>query len=232
MRAPKSRLPRGIRFAALLAALFAGLVWFKSVWELLEVLDAAGITEALRTSTPVAASDRPFLDATIAYHEEAERSVGPMREFRALTLGALWLCSLMVLSSALRLLRPAALPRAGDRQRLARMAVAAALLRAVDGAQALALTRKLAAPFERLALVQFERTARLWELQPTPTPEQIAHWASLSVRLQEALSLGTTVLVAGVLLALGQYFGSARVREAVAQQDRALEGPRASPRDS
>jgi hypothetical protein len=218
-RPPLPTLPRGVRVAALIIAFLASLVWIKSLMDLMPLLFA----EAPPALTAPTAAAQRFLDASRVFAEEHDRVVGPMREFRALTLGALWLTCLSIVSAALRLVGPSELPREGVRRFLSRAAIFAALLRAIDGAQVLAITRKLAGPMQSLLSAYLDSSAALHEAQDY-TPQLRDQLVAIALPAGTWGAVVLTAVVSGALLALGQYFGSSRVSQAMAPQDRSLQG--------
>ncbi|MCI0571255.1 MAG: hypothetical protein L0Y66_10920 [Myxococcaceae bacterium] len=217
---PPRSLPGGIRLAAVVAAVLAGCVWLKASWELTDVL----VTERERINAPVSQAEQVLLDAATKFNGERDQVLGPSREVRALVLGALSLTCGLVLTAALLLLRPGVMPRAGLGRMLSRMAIVTALLRAADGAQSFALDRGLREAYARLAEANLDFVTRLLELSAPMPPDERAAFVARAVGISTWGGLVMTVLVAGGLLALGQFFGSTRVREAVALRDRFLEG--------
>jgi hypothetical protein len=206
-------------------ALLGGGVSYHSMYQGLEALGVEEPAAQLR-EVEAEATDAPrraYLEAARAFYEEQERVLAPVRALRVGVLALLCLFSLRVLSAALQLLRPVGLPRAGVRQQLASSAVLAALLRAADGAQALAFSRVLEEPLARVGRAQLPLLLEALQWPAAPGgPEALEQMARQGIAGYQALLVGGTVLVAGGLLWLGQYFGSAPVRAWVEAQDRTL----------
>jgi len=124
-----------------------------------------------------------------------------MKGARGVILALLAMLSSIVFVAAGRLLRGDVLPREGIRRTLAGALFVAAVLRTIDGAQTASMNQHVA-----------KATAPLLEM----TPEQV-----------EAVVVGAsgvwTLLVAGVLVLLSQYFRSEKVKQVVALQDRQIQ---------
>ena len=141
--------------------------------------------------------------------ELAHKTAEPERDFLAVLLVVLAVALSFTFVCALRVLRPGGLPREGVRKLLSASALFTAVLRTIEGAVQTALSLRVARAMSSLIG------------QPGWDDS-----ASLAVRPYLAHSLVGpsvffTVLVAGSLLLVAQYFRSARMREWAAVQDRA-----------
>lgn len=201
---PAPGLPRGVRIAALISLLFAAPLGFLSLSESLTLGQLAEHRDALTTS-PFSLVDDPALDARIAQaHYDA---LAPLRESRALVLGILSVVSAFLFVSAGRILRPDGLPLERIRRMLAGSALAAAVLRTIDGAQ-YAVVAKRMAPF----LIEVMKTQPAFQGTAAGELEAVA-W------IMPATTMVSTAFVAGSLVVLGQYFQSDSVRQAIVAQD-------------
>jgi len=154
-------------------------------------------TESLPRGTPGAEVMARFAEATL-------RAMRPDRQARAALLVILAISLMFTFVSAGRVLRPAGLPREGIRKLLCTSAVISAVLRTVDGAADAAFSLRLA----RIAA------------QLVPPGEPLAEWL-LRPPFAVGISVFRTVLVAGALAIIAQYFRSARVKAWAALQDEA-----------
>ena len=105
--------------------------------------------------------------------------------------------------SAGRVLRPAGLPREGIRRLLCGAALASAVLRTVTGGADAAFA------------LRFARVAT----QLLPAGERFPAPSGVTPMLTVGISIAQTVLVAGALAIIAQYFRSARVKAWAALQD-------------
>jgi hypothetical protein len=196
-------LPGRVRLASLLALVLAGVCGLLSAWE---GFSLSRFSE-LRQARP---AFRLAPDPALAEQLRASQMLAleQMREPRMVVLFALSLaCSLTFVAST-RLLRPAGLPREGVRRILVWALVSAAALRTIDGAQATVVAQRAAEVLRR-------------EL-PLPPGIEGATAERLRGMLAPAALVGTllqTVLVAGTLIVLSQYFRSPGVRQWVEQAD-------------
>ncbi len=175
----------------------------------------SGISGAASVSEAFALSDRwsarteaiprgtPAADLFVRLSEANARAMRPDRQARAALLIVLAISLFFTFVSAGRVLRPAGLPREGIRRLLCGAAVVSAVLRTVDGAADAAFALR----FTRLAtqlVPPGERLSADWILGPTFTV---------------GASVVRTLLVAGALAIIAQYFRSARVKAWAAPQD-------------
>jgi hypothetical protein len=153
-------------------------------------------TEALPVGTPAA-------DLFARLSEANVRAMRPDRQARSALLIILAISLWFTFVSAGRVLRPAGLPREGIRRLLCGAAVVSAVLRTVDGAADAAFALR----FGRIAT----------ELMPGG-PELPTQWM-LAPPFIVGLSVVRTLLVAGTLAIIAQYFRSARVKAWAALKD-------------
>jgi hypothetical protein len=132
----------------------------------------------------------------------------PMREPRALILGGLAVACALVFVAAARMLRPGGLPREGMRRLLGGAAIAAAVLRTLDGAQWMVVVK-------RASITMAEAMSSLPEFRASPA-EQLKTTVYF---LLSAATVAQTAFIAGAFVLLAQYFQSERVRQAVTAQD-------------
>ena len=194
-------LPRRVRFAAVVCLVLSGLT---GLFALSEVMSLGHLSELRETKQPQlsvlgdpAVTQRAF---------EAQLSaLEPMRESRSLVLGALSVACAFTFVAAGRLLRPGGLPLERVRRLLGGAAIAAALLRTIDGAQWAVVARRMAVTLVEALRQQPEFQAPEMAAQLEPT---VLFFMSASTMLQ-------TALVAGTFALLGTYFRSETVRQAV-----------------
>lgn len=197
----KGPLPRGLRFAAFVCLVLSAFTGFFALSECLGLSQL----EDPRNAANFSLVGDPVLDARIAKAQIS--ALEPLRESRALFLGALSVVCSLAFVSAGRLLRPDGLPLERMRRMLAGSTIAAALLRTIDGAQNAVVAR-------RTGPVIAEALKTLPEFQgPTAAPLEIMAW------LLPATTIGLTALIAGTFAVLGQYFQSERVRQAISLSD-------------
>jgi hypothetical protein len=187
---PRSAVGSQARAVAIVCMLVSGISGGASVTGAFTLLDIGRSVEALPRGTPGA----DFL-ARVA--EIQARAAKPDRQIRAALMLVLAVSMLFTFVCALRVLRPAGLPREGIRRLLCTAAVVSAVLRTVDGAADAAFALRVA----RLAL-----TTGLLPPGQRPLP------AWVTPTLGVGFSVGQTVLVAGTLAIIAQYFRSARVK--------------------
>ncbi|QRK04995.1 hypothetical protein JQX13_32940 [Archangium violaceum] len=201
---PSQGLPRGIRFAAFVCLVLSAFTGFFALSESMGLSRLSEFREASGSSNFSIVGD-PSIDARIADAQLA--ALEPMRESRALTLGALSVACALVFVAAGRMLRPDGLPLERMRRMLGGAAITAALLRTIDGAQGAVVAR-------RMGPVMVEAMRTLPEFQgPAADHLQVMPW------LVSASAVGLTALVAGTFALLGQYFRSEHVRQAVSLLD-------------
>lgn len=197
MTAPRSAVGSQARAVAILCMLVSGASGFSSVSEAFTLSERwSRATEALPRGTPAADLVARLTEATV-------RAMKPDRQARAALLVVLAISLWFTFVCAGRVLRPAGLPREGIRRILCWAAIVSAGLRTVDGAADAAFS------------LRFARIAG----QMMPAGQQLpAEWL-----LRPPFTVGTsvlrTLLVAGALAIIAQYFRSARVKAWAALQD-------------
>lgn len=201
---PARSLPRSIRFAAFVGLVLSAFTGFFALSESMGLSRLSEFKEASGSAHLSIVGD-PAIDARISEAQFA--ALEPMREPRSLVLGALSVACALVFVSAGRMLRPEGLPLERMRRMLGGAAIAAAMLRTIDGAQGAVVAR-------RMGPVLTEAMKTLPEFQgPAADHLQVLPW------VVSASTVALTALVAGTFALLGQYFRSERVREAISAQD-------------
>ena len=204
-------LPPGIRRAAWLATAVAVAVLLGTTNDLsiqVELETYRSLVLDMKASEPV---------AQLSLELERTR-LQLMGSHRELSMGVLFLLSLaagFVFAASLRMLRPRGMPLSGIRRLLAHAAVAAAVLRTLDGAQEAAVVRKAAL----LVAGRFP--------SPTAAELQSAEMVVETLRrnmgwLLPAVSVAKTAVLALAFAALAHYFQAASVQRAVEAADREL----------
>jgi hypothetical protein len=198
-------LPRGISIAAVLCLILSGLTGMSSA---MEATNLSHLSELKEQSPPrmTVLGDPTIIERTFQAQLSA---LEPMREPRALVLGALAVTCALVFVAAGRMLRPGGLPRDGMRRLLGGAAIVAAILRTIDGAQWLVVVK-------RAGVAMAEAMGSLPEAQDPTAAEQLKNLVPFVL---SAFTLAQTAFVAGAFALLGQYFHSERVRQAVTAQD-------------
>ncbi len=196
MTAPRSAVGSQARAVAIVCMLVAGISGAASVSESFALLEIGRGAEVPLRGTP-----RAELLARV--FEAQARAMQPDRQARAALLVLLAVSMFFTFVCAGRVLRPAGLPREGIRRLLCGAAVVSAVLRTVDGAADAAYALRLAHLVA--GLLPADRQLPPGWLAPTSL----------------GLSVARTVLVAGMLAIIAQYFRSARVKAWAALQDEA-----------
>ncbi|HZJ54575.1 MAG TPA: hypothetical protein VFD38_10595 [Myxococcaceae bacterium] len=199
MTAPRSAVGSQARAVAIICMLVSGVSGAASVSAAVGLSDR-GIrsAESLPRGTPTADMFARLAEA----HARASR---PDRQARAALLVVLAVSMFFTFVSAGRVLRPAGLPREGIRRLLCGAALVSAVLRTVEGAADAAFALR----FARLAT------------QVLPPGEPVPADSGLAPTLTVGTSIVQTLLVAGTLAIIAQYFRSARVKAWAALQDEA-----------
>ncbi|HET9036397.1 MAG TPA: hypothetical protein VFN45_09340 [Myxococcaceae bacterium] len=199
MTAPRSAVGSQARAVAIICMLVSGASGAASVSAAIGLSDR-GIrsAESLPRGTPTA-------DLFAKLAEAHARASQPDRHARAALLVVLAISMFFTFVSAGRVLRPAGLPREGIRRLLCGAALVSAILRTVDGAADAAFALR----FARLAT------------QVLPPGQRVPSDSGLAPTLTLGTSVLQTVLVAGALAIVAQYFRSARVKAWAALQDEA-----------
>ena len=199
MTAPPSAVGSQARAVAIICMLVSGVSGAASVSAAVGLSDR-GIrsAESLPRGTPTA-------DLFARLAEAHARASQPDRHARAALLVVVAISMFFTFVSAGRVLRPAGLPREGIRRLLCGAALVSAVLRTVDGAADAAFALR----FARLAS------------QVLPPGQRIPPDSGFAPTLTLGTSILQTVLVAGTLAIVAQYFRSARVKAWAALQDEA-----------
>lgn len=204
---PPDRMPRGIRFAAMLSLVLAAFTGWASLTEATRLAHFYETRELHLEQAPLVSVGDPVVDRRLV--ESLYSALEPMREPRAVLLGILAVACAFVFVAAGRMLRPDGLPRSGMRQLLSRSAITVAVLRTIDGAQSAVVSRRMGqALVDSLGLLPMGKDPLAADLV-----RGVAPWFGLG------LSVVGTALVAGTFALLGQYFRSDAVREAISAQD-------------
>lgn len=209
---PPEPLPGAVRFAALAAVALGALVSFSAARELPLVLASADLDTPELDLGPFRAfvvDEKTVRDAGKAAFRAQLSAIESMKGTRSVILLALSTSAALVFVAGLRLRWPGGIARRGVARLLGVSAAVSALLRTLDGAQALVIVRRGTAALDRVLA-----SSASPELQLPP---------GLNVALYSALSVGLTVTVVGLFLALGAYFRSARITELFANLDRQTE---------
>jgi hypothetical protein len=176
--------------------LVVGISGAASVSEAFALFEIGRGTEAPLGGTPRA-------DFLAKVFEAQAQAMKPDRQARAALLVLLAISMFFTFVCAGRVLRPAGLPREGIRRLLCGAAVVSAVLRTVDGAADAAYALRLAHLV--VGLLPADRQLPPGWLAPTSL----------------GFSIARTVLVAGTLAIIAQYFRSARMKAWAALQDEA-----------
>ena len=137
-----------------------------------------------------------------------------MKEPRTFLLACLAFASALSFVALGRLLRPAGLPREGMRRLLVGSALAAAILRVIEGAQIAVISKKVGA-------IIGAAISKLPEAQVAQGPQvDYVHFCS---RAMLGATMLWSLLVASVFLIVSQHFRSPKIRELVEKTDAHLE---------
>jgi len=185
------------RAVAILCMLVSGISGASSVSE------AFALSERWTRSPEALSGGTPAAELIGRLSEANVRAMRPDRQARSALLIILAISLWFTFVSAGRVLRPAGLPREGIRRLLCGAAVVSAVLRTVDGGADAAFA------------LRFGRIAS--QLMPAG-PDLPTQWMLASPFIV-GLSVLRTVLVAGTLAIIAQYFRSARVKAWAAVQD-------------
>lgn len=199
-------LPRGIRFAAILCLVLSSLTGFSALRETLELGHLSELRDEASNMARFSKERDMILVARISEAQFA--ALEPMRESRSLVLGALSVACALAFVTAGRLLRPGGLPLERMRRLLGGAAIAAALLRTIDGAQWAVVARRMAP-----AMMEVLHTV------PNLDAQALADVRANLPGFAAALTMGMTALIAGTFAVLGQYFRSEGVRQVISAQD-------------
>jgi hypothetical protein len=169
------------------------------------VSGAVGLSDLATRSRESLPRDTPTTDLVARLAEAHARAAQPDRHARAALLVVLAISMFFTFVSGGRVLRPAGLPREGIRRLLCGAALASAVVRTVTGGADAAFALR----FARLAT------------QLLPAGERFPAASGVTPMLTVGISIAQTVLVAGSLAIIAQYFRSARVKAWAALQDEA-----------
>ena len=199
MTAPRSAVGSQARAVAIVCMLVCGISGATSV------TDFVALSARWAPTLETLPRDTPAADLFARMAEANDRAMQPDRQARAALMVILAISLFFTFVSAGRVLRPAGLPREGIRRLLCGAALVSAVLRTVDGAAHAAYAlrfARLAAPL----LPAGDQASTDWVLVPT---------------FAVGISVLRTLLVAGTLAIIAQYFRSARVKAWAALQDEA-----------
>jgi len=199
-------LPRSLRlgaWAALVLGATVGMGAAQGVGMLFEL-------EALRSApapkvSPMFGDEKLLRDVTEAMTRTQAQGLEDMQVSRGFILFALSMTCALTFVSALRLLRPAGVPREGVRRLLGGAALASAVLRTLDGAQLAAVSKRMGTAADRV----FSASKAV----PGEYPDGFAMVLSVA-----ATTIFTLVVVVA-FLALSRYFRSSKMRELVQALD-------------
>lgn len=197
MTAPRSAVGSQARAVAIVCMLVSGISGAASV------SGAVGLSDLAARSSESLPRDTPTADLVARLAEAHARAAQRDRHARAALLVVLAVSMFFTFVSAGRVLRPAGLPREGIRRLLCGAALASAVLRTVTGGADAAFALR----FARLAT------------QVLPASERFPAPSGVTPMLTVGISIAQTVLVAGALAIIAQYFRSARVKAWAALQD-------------
>ena len=196
-------LPPRVRVAAFAAIGLSALVGLGAAGSMAEVLDLEQLMDAGPPKTLPFGDNEYTREALQAQYQAEVGALESMRTSRAVIEILLSTCAAMALVSAVRLLRPAGVPREGVRKMLGSTALACAVLRTLDGAQSTAVARKVGAAVDK-ALAQSN--------PPGGYLDGMATTGAVT------MSLFFTAFFVGCFLVLSAYFGSAGVRALTARE--------------
>ena len=211
-------MPLGIRNAAIVCLVLSALCGLFAAQHAVMLLQLDELRHRPATKLkgwPLQGGDQQ-LEAALAQGEEQGQiaiasALESMRELRALTLIGLAAACALSFVGASRMLRPFGLPREGVRRLIAGAALAAGILRTIDGAQ--------------LAVVAKRQGIALGNaFKSLPAASDAARLAPLFPKLSLIAAVLQTLVVAGAFLLVSQFFRSERVKQIVAFRDSHPEG--------
>jgi len=213
---PADALPLGLRNATLVSLVVAGSVGLFSASEAASLTNLSAIRESPTRGGSFFGDPAVMEKAQAAQLLAYTRAIEPMQAPRGITLGALAIACGLVFVAAGRLLRPVGMPREGMRWLLGGALMAAAMLRAIDGAQMTVVAKRIGAAAGKVML------------EAEPYRSDPATYQSLPGLVSTAIagfSVLQTAVIAGGLLALSLYFRSEKVRQIIAFRDRQPKAP-------
>ncbi len=167
-------LTPGARRLLWLALLLSGMVGFGAAQGVAQVSQLERLKSIEPPVSPFADSESMRAAGKAMLAAEISGLEG-MRTSRGFILMALSVTAALVFVSAIRMLRPGAIPREGIRQLLGGTAIASAVLRVLDGAQLTAIARRMGAAGDRIL-----RNAPATEL-PGGYPDGMMEWSLMIV---------------------------------------------------
>lgn len=201
-RAPP--LPGRTRFAAILLMVVSAGVGIFAADQALLLTHPEALAKA--QAVPLGGLDA---QSSLQFNQALFGALRAMADSRAFVLCALAIASALTFVAAGRLLRPAGVSRESVRRLLAGSAIAAAVLRTVDGAQ-------MAVAYHRAVGVVADSLVKLATQPGLPPPTELKDW--LAPVSAAGVLVWTQVLV-GVFLFTAQHFRSKPVREFIAASD-------------
>jgi len=169
------------------------------------VSEAVGLSDLITRSSESLPRGTPTEELFARLAEAHDRAAQPDRHARAALFIVLAISMFFTFVSAGRVLRPAGLPREGIRRLVCGSAVVSAVLRTVTGGADAAFA------------LRFARVAA----QLLPPGERFSTASGVTPMLAMGISVAQTVLVAGSLAIIAQYFRSARLKAWAALHDEA-----------
>jgi hypothetical protein len=201
----RNPLPAPLRNRALLCVILGAMCGFSSVSEATAMARLSELKEQTREMTSLF---DPEVNEKVALAQTA--ALEGMRMPRAFVLGALAIaCALMFIAAA-RLMRPGGLPRSSVRALLVHSALAAAVLRTLDGAQ-------MTVVVQRMGAAAVKAMANAEPLVNNPEQAAVASLFGPGIMI---FSIGYTALMAGTFLLMSMYFRSEKVKQILAFVDK------------
>jgi hypothetical protein len=208
---PAHALPLGLRNATVVCMVLSGLVGLFSASEAASLTNLSAIRESPARGASLFGDPKVMEKASEAQAKAYVQAIEPMQVPRGLTLGALAIVSGLAFVAAGRLLRPLGMPREGMRWLLGGALIAAAMLRAIDGAQMTVVAKRIGAAAGKVML----------ESEPySSDPAAFASMPGLVATAIAGFAAVQTAVVAGGLLGLALYYRSEKVRQIIAFRDK------------
>jgi hypothetical protein len=194
LKADPARVGRQARALALVCMFLTGA---SGIWSASEVL---GLSQRWESATGAGTADG---EAAARLRELTRGAVEPDRQARTALLLVLAIALSFTFVSAGRMLRPGTLPREGIRKLLSGAALVSAALRTVDGAQEAVISIRVARGLQKIGGLPGLDARATDALQP---------WMAHLPQLALGGAVLRTVVVAGLLAIIGQYFRSRRAK--------------------
>jgi hypothetical protein len=201
LKVDPARVGRQARALALICMFLTGA---SGIWSASEVL---GLSQRFESAAGTTSSDG---ESAARLRELTRAAVEPDRQARTALLLVLAIALSFTFVSAGRMLRPGPLPREGIRKLLSGAALVSAALRTVDGAQEAVISIRVARGLQRMGGLPGLDTRATDALQP---------WMAHLPQLALGGAVLRTVVVAGLLAIIGQYFRSSRAKAWASLQD-------------